>query len=72
MTEVIAKPFEDRPDYWEGRHMEVERTIRSMIELNCLGTNLCKMLSDDSSLREDYVNAVTKKILMHEWEQYAK
>jgi len=40
MTEVIAKPFEDRPDYWEGRHMEVERTIRSMIELNCLGTNL--------------------------------
>ena len=33
MTEVIAKPFEDREDYWEGRHMEVERTIRSMRRL---------------------------------------
>ena len=72
MTEVIAKPFEDREDYWEGRHMEVERTIRSMIRLECLGQELCKLLKDDSSLQDDYVNAVTNKILMHEWEQSVK
>ena len=72
MTEATAKPFEDREDYWAGRHMEVDRTIRSMINLNCLGTNLCKMLSDDSSLQNDWVNAVTNKILMHEWEQSVK
>ena len=72
MTEVTTKPFEDREEYWEGRHMEVDRTIRSMIKLNCLGTSLCKMLSDVSSLQDDWVYAVTNKILMHEWEQSVK
>tara|TARA_R110000796_G_scaffold12393_1_gene41060 strand:- start:43 stop:261 length:219 start_codon:yes stop_codon:yes gene_type:complete len=69
MSELISKPFMDREDYWEGRHMEVEATIKSMITLECLGQELCKLLKDDSALRDDYVNAVTNKILMHEWEQ---
>ena len=30
------------------------------------------VLKDDSSLQDDYVNAVTNKILMHEWEQSVK
>jgi hypothetical protein len=72
MTEVIAKPFEDREEYWEGRHMEVDRTIRTMIKLECLGQGLYKILKDDSALQDDWVNAVTNKILMHEWEQSVK
>jgi hypothetical protein len=72
MTEVIGKPFEDREDYWQGRHMEVNRTIRSMVELECLGQELCKLLKDDSSLLDDYVSAVSNKILIHEWEAHQK
>lgn len=72
MTEVIGKPFEDREDYWAGRHMEVERTIRNMIELECIGQDWMKLFKDDSTLIDDYVNAVTHKILIHEWEAHQK
>jgi|TARA_R110000822_G_scaffold274942_1_gene397168 hypothetical protein len=69
MSELISKPFMDREDYWEGRHMEVEATIKSMIEVECLGQELCKLLKSDKDMHDDYIDAVTTKILMYEWEE---
>lgn len=56
-------------DHWENRHIEVETTIKSMIEVECLGQELCKLLKSDKDMHDDYIEAVTTKILMYEWEE---
>tara|TARA_R110000787_G_scaffold204346_1_gene314851 strand:+ start:386 stop:604 length:219 start_codon:yes stop_codon:yes gene_type:complete len=69
MSELISKPFMNDEDHWENRHIEVETTIKSMIEVECLGQELCKLLKSDKDMHDDYIEAVTTKILMYEWEE---
>ena len=71
MTEVIAKPFEDRPDYWEGRYISIRSAL---LTLDSAGITLnqeaiAKMTPEE---RVRHIETIALEATKYEWEQFAK
>jgi hypothetical protein len=71
MTEVIAKPFEDRPDYWEGRYHSILNALLSIDKAN-ISINQEAMKSMDRYERLTHLEAIALKVAEFEWEEHAQ
>lgn len=71
MTEVIAKPFEDRPDYWEGRYISIRSAL---LTLNSAGITLNQeaiaKMTHEEWIR--HIETIAMEATKYEWEQFAK
>lgn len=68
MTEVIAKPFEDRPDYWEGRYMSTLHTLKTLLEIK-VNLDLNELSDED---KQKHLEAIALEATKYEWEKNAK
>lgn len=71
MTEVIAKPFEDRPDYWEGRYHSILNALLSIDKAN-ISINQEAMKNMDRYERLTHLEAIALKVVGFEWEEHAQ
>ena len=71
MTEVIAKPFGDRPDYWEGRYISIRSAL---LTLDSAGITLNQEAIAKMTPKERirHIETIALEATKYEWEQFAK